>query len=188
MITLDKPAVMDWLQAGKALKEVATKYGIETANLGSQVRDIYTRCTNAAILFHSDESGELSHAGAARDAGVDLDIYNAFKINYGVIHSPSSDGLEHALSLKKSDLYERWEFDLSRIRVSSAQKAALMYFDRFATLNSIPLREAGVRNGIDGIEAELYVAYTPGLGMPETRECALKYKDRLLQIMSQPGK
>ena len=96
---------MDWLQGDKALKEVAAKNNMETADFGSQVRDIYTRCTNAAIIFHSDRCGELSHAGAAREAGVDLDVYTAFKIKYGVIHSPSSDGLEHALSLRNSDLY-----------------------------------------------------------------------------------
>lgn len=105
--TPELKAIAEWLEDREEtpLEKIAEKYHVVPAEFRQLVSETYTRCTNAAIAYHSDKYGEYSHGGAADEAGVDLWAYIYFKIKYGVHHDQSEEGLRQAEKLKESKLY-----------------------------------------------------------------------------------
>ena len=89
------------------LEEIAKQYNnLDSIGFKQLVSEIYTRCVNAAIAYHSDKSGELSHGGAAYEHGVDLWVYIYFKTKFEVYHTQGENGLMCAEKLKENELYD----------------------------------------------------------------------------------
>lgn len=105
--TVEFKALARWLEDenNTPLEDIARQDDIDSTKFMQLVSETYTRCVNAAMNFHADKSGELSHAGAAYEAGVELWVYFYFKTKYGVHHSQGEEGLKQAENLKRNKLY-----------------------------------------------------------------------------------
>jgi hypothetical protein len=98
-------ALAEWLERDTPLEEIARGRNIHPGEFKKLVSEVYTRCTNAVIAYHSDRTGEFSHGGSAYEFGVDLWVYIYFQNKYGIHHTQSDEGLRHAEKLKENILY-----------------------------------------------------------------------------------
>jgi hypothetical protein len=67
------------------------------------------------------------------------------------------------------------------LREEKIKQAVNLYYDKFGTDKSVTVNEAAAKYGIKGIELHMYIAARTddGLGMPETREEAQSYRNKL---------
>ena len=76
------------------------------------------------------------------------------------------------------------DFKKDRMDYKGALRALEIYYARFGTPESVTVNLAARDAGVTRLEAHFFMADIDGLGMPETRECAVKYLNRLHEIMS----
>jgi hypothetical protein len=101
-----KEAINDWLgdRKNRPLEDIAKRCNVDATEFKKCASEIYTKCVEAAVSYHS--SNGMLHSAAAREKGVDFLTYVMFRGRYKVHEEKGKEGLKHAEGLKRSELYK----------------------------------------------------------------------------------